>query len=64
MASSEGSAGTVLVAAGIEIFSFRGTGVSFPPDAAGAFRLLGVRRNLGVFSIFIPAGDSPASAGA
>lgn len=49
--------------AGIETFSVCAIG-SFLPAGPEAFRVVDVRRVAGVFLIFIPAGDPPASGGA
>jgi hypothetical protein len=46
----------VPAAAGIERFPFGATEFSLPADAE-VFWVVDVRRNLGVFWIFIPTGD-------
>ena len=48
---------------GIETFPFLATGL-FLPAGPEVFRAVDVRRTVGVFLIFIPAGDPPASGGA
>lgn len=49
--------------AGVETFNVPAIGLFLPADPE-VFRVVDVRRVAGVFLIFIPAGDPPASAGA